>query len=74
MAYLGLESESESSDGDMGIEFISPPRRPITRSVSAKRTADEIENDDDPSISPLLRPKKTRRVTGAPGASNDLST
>lgn len=54
----------------MSIEVISPPRRPVTRSVSAKRAADEIDPEDGDallvSVSP--RPKKVRRVTMASGA------
>ena len=53
----------------MSIEVISPPRRPITRSVSAKRAADEMELEDTNTlfISSSPRPRKVRKVTGASG-------
>ena len=53
------------SDEDMSIEVISPPRRPITRSVSAKRAADEMESEDTIMIPSPPRPRKVRRVSGA---------
>ena len=53
----------------MSIEVISPPRRPITCSVSAKRAADEMELEDTNTlfISSSPRPRKVRKVTGASG-------
>ena len=61
-----VEDDLDSSEGDMSIEVISPPRRPVTRSVSAKRTADEMQPDDDDDalfISSSPRPRKVQRVT-----------
>ena len=53
----------------MSIEVISPPRQPVTRSVSAKRAADEMEHEDEdaPFIS-SPRPRKVQRVAGTSGA------
>ena len=71
---FSLENESDSSgEEDMSIEVISPPRRPITRSVSANRAADEIEPEDNntPLISSSPRPRKIRRITRAPGMFTD---
>jgi len=55
-----------SSEEDMSIEVISPPRRPITRSVSAKRAAGEMELEDNDAliVSSPPRPRKVRKVTG----------
>lgn len=57
----------DSSEEDVAIEVLSPPRRPVTRSVSAKRAADEMEPEDDGalSISSSPHPRKVRRVTEA---------
>jgi len=56
-----------SSDEGMSVEVISPPRRPVTRSVSAKRAANEMdpEDNDTPLVSLPSRARKVRRVTGA---------
>ena len=51
-----------SSEGDMSIEVISPPRQPITRSVSAKRAADEMQPDDDGDDDALLISSPPRPV------------
>lgn len=62
------EDEPESSSGeDTSVEIVSPPRhRPITRSVSAKRAADTMDNGDmSPPSSP--RPTKVQRGIGKPG-------
>jgi len=58
------EDEPESPSDEDAIEIISPPHRPITRSVSAKRAA--VEEDDDTSPS-LPRPTKVRRGIGKSG-------
>ena len=66
--YADNELDS-SSEEDMSIEVISPPRRPVTRSVSAKRAADEMEHEDEENLfisSP--RPRKVQRVAGTSGA------
>ena len=64
-----VDELASSSDEEMSIEVISPPRRPVTRSVSAKRAADEINPEDGNAllISSPPRPKKVRRVTVASG-------
>ena len=62
-----VEDELGGSSGeDTSIEVISPPRRPVTRSVSAKRAVDEMELEDNDrlSVSPSPRPRKVRRVVG----------
>lgn len=61
--------QDDSSEDDMSVEVISPPRRPVTRSVSAKRAAEELEPDDNDALStsPSPRPRKARKVTGALG-------
>ena len=61
------EDEPESfSEEDTSVEIISPPHRPVTRSVSAKRAADSMEEVDDVSPSPA-RPTKVRRGGGRSG-------
>ena len=62
-----VEDELDSfSEEDMSVEVISPPRRPVTCSVSAKRTADEMEpGDNDTLLISSPRPRKVRRVTTA---------
>lgn len=61
-----------SSEEDASVEVISPPpRRPVTRSVSAKRAAGEMEDNDDLPISSPPRPRKVQRVVGVPGAFAD---
>ena len=66
VADTSKENDFLSSDDDTSeVEILSPPRRPVTRSVSAKRGADRME--EDPSSSPRSLPpaKKARReVTG----------
>jgi len=64
------EDEPESSSEEESVEIISPPHRPITRSVSAKRAA--VEEDDDVSPS-LPRPTKVRRGIGKSGIFLDHS-
>ena len=51
------------SDEDSSVEIVNPPLRPVTRSVSAKRAADEIEDGDDPLPSSSPRPRKVQRIT-----------
>jgi hypothetical protein len=54
---------SGSDDEPSDVEILSPPqRRPVTRSISVKRVADEMEREALPS-SPILQPptKKARR-------------
>ena len=66
------DEPASSSEEDMSIKVISPPRQPITRSVSAKRAADEMEHDNDALIiSSPPRSRKVRRVTGMSGALAD---
>lgn len=72
------ENEQDSSgEEDMSVEIVSPPRpagptcrQHITRSVTAKRVADEMELEGDSDallISSPPRPRKIRRVTGELG-------
>jgi len=61
------EDDSESSEeDDSSVRIVSPPPQPITRSVSAKREADEMEDSDDLSQSSPPRPRKVHRI-GKPG-------
>jgi hypothetical protein len=61
------EDGSESScEDDLSVEIVSPPRRHITRLVSAKRAADEME-DGGSSPLPLPRPRKVQKGTGKSG-------
>ena len=61
------EDEPESSgEEDTSVEIISTPNRPITRSVSAKRAADTMD-DGDVSLSSPPRPTKVQRGIGKPG-------
>jgi len=63
---LAEEDDLEgSSEEDVSVEVVSPPRRPVTRSVSAKRTASEMEDIGDLLPSPP-HPRKVQRI-GKPG-------
>jgi hypothetical protein len=55
-----------SGRGDLSVEVISPPRRPITCSISAKRSANEIDDDDDPLVYSPPRPRKLQRISRVP--------
>ena len=69
-----VEDEPDSScDDDISVEVISPPRRPVTRSVSAKRAADDMLTEDDDAllVSSSPRARKVRKVTGVPSALAD---
>jgi len=55
-----------SSEEDLSIEIMSPLHRPVTRSVSAKRAADEMEDGGDLSPSSPPRSGKVRKI-GKPG-------
>ena len=58
--------ETESSEEDMSVEVLSPLHRPMTRSVSAKCIADEMELEDVDA--PLASsPPRPRKVAGTPG-------
>lgn len=69
MTRVAENDLDNSSEEDMSVEVISPPRRPVTRSVSAKRAADEMEpgENDTVLISSSPRPKKVRRIAEASG-------
>jgi len=58
------EDEPESFSDEGSVEIISPPHRPITRLVSAKRAA--VEEGDDMSPS-LPCPTKVQRGIGKSG-------
>ena len=68
-----------SSEEDASVEILSPPchtsppHRPITRSVSAKRAADEMESEDVDTLmaSTSPHPRKIRRLAGTPSMSVD---
>jgi len=65
------DSEPDSSDDEMSVEIVDPPRtRPVTRSVSNKRpAADESEQEEVLSSPPRPRAKRARRgtiTTGTP--------
>jgi len=69
LMHASIENDAlNSSDNEPSeVEISSPPRkRPVTRSVSAKRAADEMEGQNLLS-SPILLPpaKRTRRETAA---------
>ena len=66
------DDDMDSSSEGTSVEVVSPPRRPVTRSVSAKRAAEEIEDGEDLSISSPPRPKKARKVTREPGEFSHL--
>lgn len=68
------DSGSESSDDEMSVEIINPSRqRPVTRSVSTKRPADDIERDGISSPPPSQsRAKRTRRDSMTIGISHGL--
>ena len=60
---IAEEDDSENSDkDDSSVRTFSPPPRPATRSVSMKRTADEMEDSDIFLLSSPPRPKKVHRV------------
>ena len=69
----GLSEEDASVEVISPPRHASPPRRPITRSVSAKRAADEMEPEDVDTLlaSPLPHPRKIRRLAGVPSMSVD---
>ena len=62
-----LDNDMDSSSEGTSVEVVSPPRRPVTRSVSAKRAAEDIEDGEDLSISSPPRPKKARKVARESG-------
>ena len=65
---------SSSDDEPSEVEILSPPRRrPVTRSVSAKRVADEMEAED-PLLSPTSLPPAKKARRGAPGKSTFLGS
>ena len=66
IADASKENNVSSSDDDISeVEILSPPRRPVTRSVSAKRGADNMMEDLLSSPFSLPPTKKARReVTG----------
>jgi len=63
--------DNSSEAADTSVEIISPPRRPVTRSVSAKRVAHEMKDDSDPLSSPP-RPRKVQRGIRTPGIFQEL--
>lgn len=54
-----LSSDDNRSGSD--VEILSPPQRRVTRSVSAKRGADKMEEDPSSSLPSLPPTKKARR-------------
>jgi hypothetical protein len=69
---IPTEEPGSSGEEDASAEVISsPPHRPITRSVSAKRAADEMVDGSIPSSPSPPRPRKVQKRNGKPGISHN---